>query len=287
MRVAVLCGNSARSMYVANTLCANLNVRCIVCEVGHEYSWKKMRRNLRPSTIRAKLYRKIQPHIFPPDVDQSHFFFPDRRPRFADRRLVEQVAHINAPRVVGLLKKHKIEILAVFATSLIRNPELFRLTPGRVLNLHGGLSPWYRGADSIFWALYNGEIERAGCTIHRISNKIDAGELIAHVCPAVGPYDREHRLLYKAIKAAADVYVEAIRRCARGEALGVPQPAGGRLYVLRDRRLEHDRKLQRMCAAGCFDNVSQPERVRWYYSRQPSTGAMTPELEEPSESRCG
>ena len=54
-------------------------------------------------------------------------------------------------------------MIAVFGTSLIRGALLSRARLG-IFNLHGGLSPQYRGADCTFWALYNGEPERVGCT---------------------------------------------------------------------------------------------------------------------------
>ena len=52
-----------------------------------------------------------------------------------------------------------------------------------MVNLHGGLSPEYRGADCTFWALYNGEPENVGCTLHYINEGIDTGDLIAHISP--------------------------------------------------------------------------------------------------------
>ena len=83
------------------------------------------------------------------------------------------------------LKRQRVDLIAVFGTSLLRHPAFFSMAPARLLNLHGGLSPWYRGADSTFWALYNCEIQRGGCTIHLIDRAIDAGGLIAHVCAPV------------------------------------------------------------------------------------------------------
>jgi folate-dependent phosphoribosylglycinamide formyltransferase PurN len=266
-------------MHVANTLCARLNVRCIIVEDGREYSWPKLRRNLRPATMRAKLYRRIQPRLFPPDVDAARFFFPHGSPRFSHAELVRKVAHINAPQVVDLLRANKIELIAVFGTSLIRNAELFNLAPGRVLNLHGGLSPWYRGADSTFWALHNNEPDKIGCTIHRINRRIDAGELIAHVCPAIEPDEREHMLFCKAIQAAAPVYAEAIERIARGETLGALQSPGGKLYLHSARRLRHDRQLKRMYDQGCFTNVRLPERVTWH--EQSPIAVPSPSVNEP------
>ena len=76
------------------------------------------------------------------------------------------------------------DVIAVFGTSLIKGP-LLELGRRGIVNLHGGLSPEYRGADCTFWALYNGEPEKVGCTIHFIDAGIDTGKLIAHVSPDV------------------------------------------------------------------------------------------------------
>lgn len=266
MRLGILCGSSPRACFVANALCERLNVCCIISEVGREWSWRKVRRNLSPSVLSAKAYRRVQPWLFPPDADAARFLFPDGRPRFEAGQLVSRTAHINAPAVAETLRRQRVDFIAVFGTSLIRRPELFSLAPGRLLNLHGGLSPWYRGADSTFWALYNSQIEKIGCTIHFIDRAIDSGRLIAHVCPPVRDGDRESRLFLNSIRSAAPVYAEAIRRIDDGEHLGAPQPGGGRLYLHRHRRYRHDRRVRRMFAVGCFRGVELPARIRWFRS---------------------
>ena len=91
------------------------------------------------------------------------------------------------------------DLIAVFGTSLIRGPLLGMGRLG-IVNLHGGLSPEYRGADCTFWALYNGEPDKVGCTIHFIDKGIDTGNLIAHVSPAVKPGDDELTLFWRAVK---------------------------------------------------------------------------------------
>lgn len=271
MRLGVLCGSSPRACHLANVLCERLNVRCIISEVGREFTWRKIRRNLSPAVLSAKAYRRVQPWLFPPDEDAARFFFPAGRPHFHASGLVVRTPHINAPAVLETLKRKRVDFIAVFGTSLLRHPAFFSTGAqvsnpwhGRLLNLHGGLSPWYRGADSTFWALYNCEIQRVGCTIHLIDHAIDSGRLIAHVCPAVRAGDREQRLFLSAIQTAAPIYAEAIAAIDRGEKLGVPQPGGGRLYLHRHRRLRHDRRVRRMFAAGCFDGINLQPRCRWY-----------------------
>ncbi|MCH8923337.1 MAG: hypothetical protein IIA67_09355 [Planctomycetes bacterium] len=86
---------------MANVLCERLDVRCIISEVGREFSWRKVRRNLSPAVLSAKAYRRVQPWLFPPDEEAGRFLFPDGRPRFHASDLVVRTPHINAPAVLG------------------------------------------------------------------------------------------------------------------------------------------------------------------------------------------
>src|SRR5262249_55979957 len=150
-----------------------------------------------------------------------------------DRKdLVVEVSHINHPDVVALADRHDPDLIAVFGTSLIRGPLLKKGRLGMV-NLHGGLSPHYRGADCTFWALYNGEPEQVGCTLHFIDAGIDTGNLIAHVCPEVREGDDELTLFWRAVRDGAEVYAELFDRLARGERFGQSQPGAGRLYQVK------------------------------------------------------
>jgi methionyl-tRNA formyltransferase len=56
----------------------------------------------------------------------------------------------------------------------------------RILNLHNGPLPKYRGVSPINWALKNGEIEH-GITIHEITPGIDDGPIISQVKYSVYP----------------------------------------------------------------------------------------------------
>jgi methionyl-tRNA formyltransferase len=135
-----------------------------------------------------------------------------------------------------------------------------------MLNLHGGLSPDYRGADCTFWALYNGEPQRVGCTLHFINAGIDTGALVAHVCPEVRDGDDELTLFWRAVRDSADAYAEAIERLARGEALGLRQDRKGRLYQVKDRTWAAEREFARRLPGGVVRGVGLPARVKWFTS---------------------
>ena len=49
---------------------------------------------------------------------------------------------------------------------------------GRFINVHLGLSPYYRGSGTNFWPLVNGEPEFVGATFMYIDSGVDTGEVI-------------------------------------------------------------------------------------------------------------
>ena len=42
------------------------------------------------------------------------------------------------------------------------------------------MSPWYKGTDCNFWALYNNKPNLVGATIHYLTEEIDGGDILYH-----------------------------------------------------------------------------------------------------------
>ena len=266
LRVMVLCGRSARHLYVANALCRAADVVAIVQETGSDFSWKKLARTLRPDNFARKAWRWLRDRRRYAGNREARFFFGDRLPALERPELVREVPHINHPAVVELARQLQPDLIAVFGTSLIRG-ELLRAGRLGIANLHGGLSPEYRGADCTFWALYNGEPHKVGCTLHWVDAGIDTGGLIAHVSPRVLPDDDELALFWRAVQTSADVYADFVRRLAAGERFGQVQPHKGRLYQVRQRGLRHERAVDRRLRAGMLNGLNLDVRVAWFPAR--------------------
>jgi len=263
LRIMILCGRSARHLHVANALCQAGEAVAIVQETGGEWKLKKTLKKLRPDNLFRKAWRWLRDRRRYTGNPEAKFFFPQGAVRLDRPELVREVPHINHPDVVKLARELKPDLICVFGTSLIRGD---LLNEGRlgIINLHGGLSPEYRGADCTFWALYNGEPEKIGCTLHYIDAGIDTGRLIAHISPEVREGDGELELFWRAVQDGAVVYAEAVARLAQGEQLGAVQPGKGRLYQVKDRGLRHERALAARLASGMLVGMALPGRVRWF-----------------------
>ena len=261
--VVVLCGGAPRHVYVANRLCRSFEVRAVVQEVGRRITPAKLVALAKPDVAVRKIGRWLRDRRRYTGSREAEFFFGREEARLDRTDLLRRAEHINEPAICDTVQQLAPDVVAVFGTSLIRSPLLGQGRLG-MLNLHGGLSPEYRGADCTFWALYNGEPEQVGCTLHFINAGIDTGALIAHVCPEVREGDDELLLFWRAVRDSAEVYVEAIERLTRGEPLGQQQDRKGRLYQVKDRTWAAEREFARRLPGGIVQGTSLPPRVRWF-----------------------
>lgn len=263
LSVLILCGGSPRHFHVANRLCRAGKPLAIVQETGGQWDRAKILRLLKPKTFFNKVWRWLRDRKRYVGGGEAKFFFGEDMPKLDRPDLVVNVPHINHPDVVALADRLRPDLIAVFGTSLIKSKLLNKGRLG-IVNLHGGLSPHYRGADCTFWALHNGEPEQVGCTIHFINAGIDTGHLIAHISPEVQEGDDELTLFWRAVRDSAEVYAELLDRLERGEKFGQAQKEKGRLYQVKDRLLRHERVLDEKLRGGLLRGLHLPPRVTWF-----------------------
>ena len=72
------------------------------------------------------------------------------------------------------------DIYIIFGSSYIKSELLNFLVEQKAINIHAGVSPYYRGADCNFWALYDNNPHLVGSTIHFLSKGIDSGPILYH-----------------------------------------------------------------------------------------------------------
>jgi len=68
----------------------------------------------------------------------------------------------------------------VFGSSYIKGNLVDFLISHKAINIHAGVSPFYRGTDCNFWALYDENPHLVGSTIHLLSKGLDNGPILYH-----------------------------------------------------------------------------------------------------------
>lgn len=177
----------------------------------------------------------IQRHFDARDASEAKYFADDAALRLDPGAVVRRVHGNGCNDTVEVAEMVALEpdVVLVFGTGILRQK---LLTPfvGRIINLHLGLSPYYRGAGTNFWPLVNREPEYVGATIHYLDAGIDTGPIIAHARPAIDRGDGPHDLGNKTIVAAARLLVDAARAHLDGRVTAAPQHGGGRFYQRKD-----------------------------------------------------
>jgi hypothetical protein len=169
---------------------------------------------------------------------------------------------INAPESISRLVEWDPDAVAVFGTSLLRQPLLDAIS-GKVLNMHLGLSPYYRGSGTNFWPFYNEELEHIGVTIHLIDLGIDSGPIIHQGRPHIERSDDPHTIGCKAIMVGTDLMIRALKENEQGALRYHMQVRDkGKLYKRKDFSAQHVTAVLRKLDDGLIERyVQRPVEV--------------------------
>jgi hypothetical protein len=105
-----------------------------------------------------------------------------------------------------------------------------------MINIHSGLSPYYRGTWSYGWPLVNREPEYIGVTVHHVNAGIDTGDIIYQTRPCLEKDDDLNSIFLKVIAEGIELMVKAISEISnKGDVKSHQQPRNiGRLYQMKD-----------------------------------------------------
>lgn len=107
-----------------------------------------------------------------------------------------------------------------------------------MINLHIGHLPEYKGNHCIFFALYDGAVNKVSATLHLLTQRLDGGEVLEQVIPPVLPTDSEEKLYTRCVHMAMDQCVKHVGRFSLGERLEcVQQENTGRTFDTATARL--------------------------------------------------
>lgn len=110
----------------------------------------------------------------------------------------------------------------VFGSSYIKGELCDHLVQKNAVNIHMGISPYFRGNSCNFWALQKGYYDYVGATIHKLTKGLDSGPMLFHTLPKaenISPFV----LGMKAVKVAHDGLVDVLSKNKINQIEPVPQ----------------------------------------------------------------
>ncbi len=211
-KAIIITGNSFRHLKLVETVEQSFDVLAVFSEKKFDY---------RKAFENNEAYSVVKKHFDARDLSEKEYF-GDALPVSTVRSVPK--GYVNDPELVQELAELKADVVILFGSSIIKKP-LLEAYEERVVNLHLGLSPYYRGSGTNFWPVVDGKPECIGATIHLAVPKVDAGPVLHQVRPeGLSETDSIHDLGNKTIRSAFRVLPEIVNAFLRGDLKPQTQP---------------------------------------------------------------
>ena len=188
MKVLVLTSDSPRHAFFTHTISKSFDlVGCIKESKGNYYT-----NQISDSSL-------IKSHFCRLKSVEYDFFGSYQWPKTSYLHI--EKSKINTPDVLEWAKSLQPSAIFLFGTSILSDCWLTTF-PDSIINLHLGLSPFYRGSATLFWPIANNEIECVGATIHLAEKEVDSGKILSRIKPNLCVGDDYYSINYKTVASA-------------------------------------------------------------------------------------
>ena len=169
---------------------------------------------------------------------------------------------INQPQPAQEIIASRPDVLIAYGCSIIREP-LLSAFAGRFVNVHLGLSPYYRGSGTNYWPLVNDEPEYVGVTFMHIDAGVDTGEIIHQARARIAWGDTPAQIGNRLIADAVETCAELVQKFDALERMPQPRkPSAERVYRKKDFTEELVARLYANFAGGLVERYLLQEQER-------------------------
>jgi methionyl-tRNA formyltransferase len=233
MKVTLLTGSHPRHLFVAQSLYQAGLLAALIIEEREAFVPSP------PPNLDPELNELFIHHFREREKAESDFFSEPVYDFNSTAILKVQKDELNSAKVWDFIKANPTDIAFSYGVHILLDDTLKHFS-GQAWNIHGGLSPWYRGTATMFWPSYMLEPQMTGMTVHQLVRKIDAGDIIHQTTAPLVRGDGVHQLACRAVIALAEELPQLVEIYGAG-GLKPPerQKSSGKLWLNKDWRPEH------------------------------------------------
>ncbi|MDA7770143.1 formyltransferase family protein [Candidatus Pelagibacter sp.] len=138
-------------------------------------------------------------HIFKRDVIENDFF-SNKNKILNDKsnNIFCSKGYSSTPQCLKSINRLQPDLIIVYGTSIIRG-DILNKYKNRIINVHLGLSPYYRGAATNFFAFSDDNLQCVGSTFMYIDKGIDTGNIIHQIRAKMNYGDSFHQICTRLI----------------------------------------------------------------------------------------
>lgn len=241
-KIVLMCGSHMRHMGIAHELYKCNRLAALVVEEREEFIPEP------PSELSKHDKQNFVMHFKKRDEAEKKYFgnidYEKIQRDVPTLRISKE--ELNSEKVIKFIKDANANMLISYGVHKLSN-EVISCFPNASFNIHGGLSPWYRGCITLFWPFYFLKPNQAGMTIHRLTQRLDGGEILHHSVPKLEKGDTMHEVACKAVIQVGKDLCKIMDMVDDGAELKcTSQKSSGKLFVESDWGAQHLRIIYDM-----------------------------------------
>lgn len=254
MRTVLITSNSLRHKYLAAQLAEGTQLALVVSE-------EKSAKIQDATSYSEEEAQLLNAHFRSRQESEGRFF--GRFDQFPTNTPLLSLPHgeVNTLAVFEQILEKAPDYIILFGSSIIK-PPLLENYPGRVVNLHLGLSPYYRGSATNLFPFFYKEPEGVGATIHLATSKVDEGAILAQLRPQIQIEDDVHSIGNGVILEAGKLFPKVLQAWSQNKLIPRPQKEGGRICRNKDFNPSVLRTIQSNFQEGMLEDYLREKEER-------------------------
>ncbi len=239
--ILLITGSHPRHLYFAEYLSKNFNISAWIIERREVFSPTK--KDL--EKIDKKYRTLYQKHFNDRAISEENFFngLDINQSKFNPKKICNNLifcdkSSLNSPKVYRFLENLDLKVCLSYGCHVLKD-EILDILPFNKFNIHGGISPWYRGCITHFWPSYLMEPQMTGMTMHQLTNKLDGGDILHQNSGVLNKGDGIHDLTCRTVKSFISELPHVITKVLDNNFELIPQKSSGKLWVASDWGPQH------------------------------------------------
>ena len=246
MKIVILTDSSERHFYFCNRIineCDSVVGVFLGTKQKPEGLFSTIRKYLRRKIFLRSVFNKFINLIFLrygnqfelEKLESEELYFGGSKDKFNSSKsdlfcetVTPAVGSINNKAYIEKIKKLKPDVIIVMGSCLI-GKEIINISK-HVINMHTGLSPYYRGGYTNLWPFLRKDYGFFGVTIHAMSSGIDSGAIIYSARPDVCLGDSYGSINSKAIILGTDLMIATMGHISENDLTTKSQWLSGNLF---------------------------------------------------------
>lgn len=242
-KVLFFTGSNPRHGYIAQQLWEQGGLVAVIQEQRLDFT------PIPPTDLSEHMLALWQHHFDQRQVQENRFFSNSWKELQAQAGSQLEILKIsteetNSPQVLSFLQHYQPDIVLSYGCHFITANTQQSVPQSTFYNIHGGLSPYYRGVATHFWPSYFLEPQMTGMTLHNTESRLDGGDILLQTTYTPHPHDNLHAVACRVVKESAQQiakYIAALKE--QKLPLGQKQTTSGKLFLSSDWRPDHLRLI--------------------------------------------